>query len=171
MTAPGPNRARAPRPQPAPTCRTTVATVVLPIPRTVVGRGPTLEVSLVGYLSRVAAALGVPAESTASEVSDTATAYLGLTQRWCERPGRDLMLVWDERLGWYIAVESAYPGEKADVLAYLAGDVVPAIATVARFVTDAAAGRRGTITAPAAAAAEREVLSRRMSAQISARER
>ena len=54
-------------------------------------------------------------------MTDTATAYLGLDQRSATRPGHDLMLVWDERLGWYVAVETT-PTETPVVIAYLDGD-------------------------------------------------
>ncbi|WP_245617441.1 DUF6292 family protein [Amycolatopsis taiwanensis] len=42
----------------------------------------------------------MPPEATSFEVSDTATAYLGLARRWSARPVDDLMLVWSERHGW-----------------------------------------------------------------------
>jgi hypothetical protein len=101
-----------------------------------------LRRGLAGYVRAVASAVGVPAEATGFEVSDTATAYLGLAQRWRLRPGRDLMLVWTERDGWSVAVETG-PAESAVVVDYLGGDdVVPAPATVAVFVTDVIIGRR-----------------------------
>lgn len=95
---------------------------------------------LAGYVRQVATAVGVPAEATGYEVSDTATAYLGLNVRCFVRPGRDLMLVWDERLGWSVGVEPR-PGEPPVVLAFLGGaDAVPAPSAVARFVTDTVTG-------------------------------
>ena len=84
----------------------------------------TLNRRLAVYVRQVAAAIGVPAEATGYEVTDTATAYLGLDQRWATQPDHDLMLLWDERLGWYIAVETT-PTETPVVLAYLHGDTVP----------------------------------------------
>ncbi|MEU3273061.1 DUF6292 family protein [Saccharomonospora sp. NPDC006951] len=39
------------------------------------------------------------------EVTDTATVYLGLTSSTADRPHCDLMLVWDERFGWSVAIE------------------------------------------------------------------
>jgi hypothetical protein len=105
------------------------------------GGSPALSQSLARYVRQVAAAAGVPVDAVGYEVSDTATAYLGLTERMPEHAGRDLMLAWDERLGWYIGVEND-PGEPALVLCYLGGDAVPPPAAVARFVADAVAGRR-----------------------------
>jgi hypothetical protein len=101
-----------------------------------------LRQGLSGYVRAVAAAVGVPAEATGFEVSDTVTAYLGLAQRWALRPGRDLMLVWTERLGWYVAVETG-PAERPVVVDYLGGaDIVPAPQAVAWFVTDVISGQR-----------------------------
>src|SRR3569833_888565 len=59
----------------------------------------TLERSLRGYVQAVAAATGVPEESTTVEISDTATAYLGLPRRWPDRPDLDVMLVLSYRRG------------------------------------------------------------------------
>jgi hypothetical protein len=107
-----------------------------------------LSHGLAGYLRAVADAVGVPAEATSFEVSDTATAYLGLARRWSERPGEDLMLIWSEQHGWSIAVETD-PGATPMVVAYLAGaEVVPAPAVVARFVSDVIAGRRSGLARP-----------------------
>lgn len=112
------------------------------------GSTPTLSRGLAGYLRAVASAVGVPTEATSFEVSDTATAYLGLARRWPERPGDDLMLVWTERHGWTVAVETQ-PGEAPMVLAYFAGaDIVPAPSAVARFVTDVVAGVPSDLSPP-----------------------
>jgi hypothetical protein len=93
-----------------------------------------------GYVHAVARAVGVSPEATSYEVSDTATAYLGLHRRAPNYPDRDLMLVWGERDGWVVAVETG-PVEGPIVLAYLGGDVLPDPAAVARFVGDLVAGR------------------------------
>jgi uncharacterized protein DUF6292 len=99
-----------------------------------------LSRGLAGYLHAVAEAIGVPAEGTSFEISDTATAYLALAPRWSERPGADLMLVWAEQHGWAVAVETD-PADEPEVIAYLGGDdLVPEPSTVARFVTDVVAG-------------------------------
>ncbi|AIJ22311.1 MULTISPECIES: DUF6292 family protein [Amycolatopsis methanolica group] len=107
-----------------------------------------LSRGLAGYLRAVAEAVGVPAEATSFELSDTATAYLGLTRRWPTRPGEDLMLVWSEGSGWAVAVETG-PGETPMVLAWFAGDdVVPEPADVARFVTGVIAADRSDAPRP-----------------------
>ncbi|WP_370962514.1 DUF6292 family protein [Amycolatopsis sp. cg9] len=103
----------------------------------------TLERSLRGYVRAVAAATGVPDESTTVEISDTATAYLGLPRRWPDRPDHDVMLLWSERRGWSLAVETD-PADEPVLIARQGGDdLVPEPGLVARFVADAAAGRYG----------------------------
>jgi hypothetical protein len=126
-------------------------------------RPVTLNRRLAVYVHQVAAAIGVPAEATGCEVSDTATAYLGLDQRWPALPDQDLMLVWDERLGWYVAVENK-PAEAPVVLAYLDGDTVPTPAAVARFVADAAAGSHMPRIRPVHPQTDRAALAEKMAA-------
>ena len=128
------------------------------------GGSPTLSQSLAGYVRQVATAIGVPVDAIGYEVSDTATAYLGLATRSPEHAGRDLMLVWDERLGWYVGVET-HPDETPLVLCYLGGDAVPPTATVARFVTDAVAGHRADRLRPVLQPTDRTTLARQMSNQ------
>jgi hypothetical protein len=106
-----------------------------------------LSLGLAGYLSAVAEAIGVPAEGTTFEISDTATAYLALNRRWSHRPGKDLMLVWSERTGWTVSVETD-PSEDPMVVARLGADSVPEPDVVAQFVTDALAGDRAGFEAP-----------------------
>jgi hypothetical protein len=120
--------------------------------------------SLSAYVRQVAAAVGVPADAVGYEVSDTATAYLGLSQRLPEHAGRDLMLEWDERLGWSVGVETD-PSEKPLVLGYLVGDTVPPPARVAQFVADAVAGHRTDRLRPVLPHADRITLARQMAAQ------
>ncbi|WP_086853489.1 DUF6292 family protein [Amycolatopsis kentuckyensis] len=99
----------------------------------------TLERGLGEYVRAVAAAVGVPDESTTVEISDTATAYLGLPRRWPDRPDHDVMLVWSELRGWSLAVETD-PAEDPVLIARHGDDLVPSPGTVARFVADAVAG-------------------------------
>ncbi|WP_216214318.1 DUF6292 family protein [Amycolatopsis aidingensis] len=107
-----------------------------------------LHRGLAGYLRAVAGALAVPAEATSFEISDTVSAYLGLARRWNRRPERDLMLVWNERYGWALAVEPE-SGEPGTVLSYLPDEqVVPGPATVARFVTEVLDGHRTAEPSP-----------------------
>ena len=125
------------------------------------GGSPALSNSLAQYVRQVAIAIGVPVDAVGYEVSDTATAYLGLTERLPEHAGRDLMLGWDERLGWYVGVEN-HPDEAHLVLCYLGGDAVPPPAAVARFVADALAGRRTDRLRPVLPSSDRSTLARLM---------
>lgn len=125
----------------------------------------TLGGRLAEYVKQVAAAIEVPVEATGYEVSDTATAYLGLDQRWATHPDHDLMLVWDERLGWYIGVETT-PAEAPEVLAYLDGDTVPTPAAVARFVGEMTDGRPVSRVRPVLAAVERAELAAKLAAVL-----
>ncbi|QUQ67714.1 DUF6292 family protein [Kutzneria sp. CA-103260] len=91
-----------------------------------------LTLGLTGYLRAVANAVGEPAAGTSCEVSDTATAYIGLTVKG----PRDLMLVWSERDGWAVLVETA-PAESPIVVSRLGGDdPAPPPWVVSRFVSD-----------------------------------
>ncbi|MBB3663634.1 MULTISPECIES: DUF6292 family protein [Prauserella salsuginis group] len=139
---------------------------------------PALRRGLDGYIGAVADELEVPAESMSFEISDTATAYLGLSTRWPSWPGHDLMLIWDERAGWSIAVETT-PAERAVVIARLGGEPVPSPRVVSRWVETTLAGSRPqtaphqtttTQTAPphtTARAVDRHALAVRLSAYVS----
>jgi hypothetical protein len=116
---------------------------------------------LAAYVRQVALAVGVPAEATGYEVSDTATAYLALSQRMFARPDQDLMLAWDERLGWYVGVETK-PSEASVVVGYLGGAAVQTPAAVARFVADAVAGRCTIPIRPVLALTTRAALANQM---------
>jgi hypothetical protein len=123
-----------------------IAKPALPKPDPEPDGATALAHGLAGYLRAVAEAIGVPPEGTTFEISDTATAYLGLTRRWAQRPGQDLMLVWSERDGWIVSVETD-PGEAPIVVARLGGtDPVPEPDVVAKFVTNALAGPSETPT-------------------------
>ncbi|WP_410608171.1 DUF6292 family protein [Amycolatopsis sp. lyj-109] len=123
----------------------------------------TLERGLAQYVRAVASAVGVPVESTTVEISDTATAYLGLPRRWLDRPDHDVMLVWSERRGWSLAVETE-PTAAPEVIAHHGGeDLVPTPAVVARFVADAAAGQHlGPANPVAVTTATRTSLTRQL---------
>jgi hypothetical protein len=129
-------------------------------------QGPVpLSRRLAVYVDQVAAAVGAPAETTGYEVSDTATAtaHLGLGRRLRTWPHHDLVLFWDERLGWYIAVETT-PTEAPVVVAHLDGDTVPTPAAVARFVDGAAAGPPAARVRPCPPPTDRAELAVRMGA-------
>ncbi|WP_410614419.1 DUF6292 family protein [Amycolatopsis sp. lyj-109] len=128
-----------------------------------------LERGLGGYVRAVAAAVGVPDESTTVEISDTATAYLGLLRRWPGRPDHDVMLVWSERRGWSLAVETD-PADAPIVIArHSDDDLVPPPDAVARFVADTVAGHHTGHEGPGpATAATRRSLAERLSPYLHA---
>jgi hypothetical protein len=126
-------------------------------------RSMPLSGRLAHYVEQVATAVGVSADGVSHEVTDTATAYIPLDKRSVIQPEHDLMLVWDERLGWYIAVETT-PAEAPVVMAYLVGELVPPPGTVARFAADAAEGKLVNRIRPVVTATERSVLAERMAA-------
>jgi hypothetical protein len=74
------------------------------------------------------------------------------------------MLVWSERHGWSIAVETE-PAEPPVVVAHLGGgDPVPEPAVVGRFVADVEAGSPAGVARPEfPARGNREVLAKRLS--------
>ncbi|MGW4396651.1 DUF6292 family protein [Amycolatopsis nivea] len=107
---------------------------------------PGLESALAEYTRQVAELIGVPAEAVTCEVTDTATAYLGLTVRTADLPQRDLMLVWDERLGWSIAIEPR-GDDQPPAICHLGRQIAPSPAAVAQFVADVLRGsRRGQLS-------------------------
>ena len=127
------------------------------------GRPVPLSHRLASYVRHVADAIGVPADATGHEVTDTATAYLALEGRSPAHPDHDLMLIWDERLGWYIAVETT-PAEPPEVMTYLDGDIVPPPGTVAQFVTDTGNGVRINRIRPVQAITDRPALAEKIGA-------
>jgi hypothetical protein len=95
-----------------------------------------LTLGLNGYLRAVAAAIGESTAGASCEVSDTATAYIGLSRRGPRHGRRDLMLVWGECDGWAVLVETD-PTESPIVVSRLGGDdPAPPPWVVSRFVSD-----------------------------------
>ncbi|MEJ2852965.1 MULTISPECIES: DUF6292 family protein [unclassified Saccharothrix] len=83
------------------------------------------------YVERIGDALDLSGESWCCDAGPPATAYLALEGRLPSRPDRDVALVWDERQGWSVAVETGC-GEDLLVVAGLPG-LVPRPEVVARF--------------------------------------
>ncbi|MEU4675087.1 DUF6292 family protein [Amycolatopsis sp. NPDC023774] len=123
---------------------------------------PSLESALAAYTRAVAEQIGVPLDAVTHEVTDTATAYLGLTSRTADRPQRDLMLIWDERIGWYVAIEPR-GNDQPPVICHLRGRIAPPPTTVAQFVTDVLGGRRSGQLSPVPPQLDRATLAAHMS--------
>jgi hypothetical protein len=93
-----------------------------------------------GYLSAVTSALGIGLESCTVDLDLPASAYVALDMRLDRFPGRDLALLWNERNGWSVAVET-HRGEDLIALSYLGGaEVVPQPREVAKFLAAVLAG-------------------------------
>lgn len=106
--------------------------------------------ALRGYFAIVAAALGIGLESCTLDIDTPVSAYLAVDQKSAAFPEREVAVLWDERHGWSVAVET-HSGEDLIVLAYLDADtVVPPADLVARFVKEICAGdtRRGRPAPP-----------------------
>nr|WP_237439749.1 DUF6292 family protein [Amycolatopsis rubida] len=112
-----------------------------------VGAAPSLDSALAGYVRRVAEQIGIPLDAVTHEVTDTATAYLGLASGTAEHPRRDLMLVWDERLGWSVAIEPR-GNDHPPVIRRLRGHIAPPPAAVAQFVADVLDGHHNGQLSP-----------------------
>lgn len=99
-----------------------------------------------GYVTAVAAELGVGWESCALDLDTPVSAYIAMDWRLNRFPDRDAALLWDERHGWAVAVET-HSGEDLIVLAYLGGgsadgldSVVANPRVVTRFLSAVRAG-------------------------------
>lgn len=85
------------------------------------------------YVRAVARAIRVEPEAAWCEVAESSTAYVAVRERARDYPDRDVMLLWDERTGWQVALEPG-PEERLVVLSHVPGDVVPEPVDVARAV-------------------------------------
>lgn len=85
------------------------------------------------YVCDVASRLGVGLDSIFYELSQPANAYLALPQRARWLPTREVALLWDEGVGWALAIETG-SGEDLLLVAYLGGEVLPEPDMVATFV-------------------------------------
>jgi hypothetical protein len=85
-----------------------------------IGDHHTLRRSLLGYFEPVCDAVGVGLESCVLDLDHPVSAYIALDCRLDRYPDRDLALVWDERHGWALAMET-HSGEDLIVVRYLAG--------------------------------------------------
>jgi hypothetical protein len=111
-----------------------------------------------GYVTLVAAALGAGLESWATDPYPLASAYIALDVRLARHPRRDVALLWDERLGWSVCVET-HSGEDLIVVAYLGGELLAPPAAVQMFVEAVVAGLPvGTTEPPIMAPCGRDTL-------------
>jgi hypothetical protein len=97
----------------------------------------------------------VPGDATWCDVSDAASAYLGLPDLAPGKAGDTLMLLWDLHNGWTLEVDD--PLASSAVLASLGGDVAARPHVVSAFVHAVIEGRTWT-SSPLAGRDERPSL-------------
>lgn len=83
------------------------------------------------YALRVTRELGLSGESSCVDRQKPLRVYIAVDGRLPGHPDHDIALLWTERHGWAIAVES---GAELTVVEHLGGAVEPPPPTVARWV-------------------------------------
>jgi hypothetical protein len=101
------------------------------------------------YVRSVAEAVGVGTEASVVDLHDPIGAYLALDRCHPTCPDRDLALLWDQRHGWALGVETG-TGADVRVLGYLAVELLPAPEVVGKYVEWACrSGAIGAVRRPA----------------------
>jgi hypothetical protein len=113
------------------------------------------------YVHLVAEAVGVGAEASTIQFDDPVSAYLALDRCSPQHPDQDLALLWDERQGWALGVESAVSAD-VRVLGFLTLDVLPSPSTVADYVAAACRGDGFGAAVPDATLPDAEGLAERL---------
>lgn len=108
----------------------------------------TVERGLRCYVIRVAAGLGLGAESLWCELADTDNAYLALRDQLPANPTRDLALLWDDTRGWALGMETG-SGEDPLILARYGTDLLPPPEDVLAFAKTIIAHYPDTALVPA----------------------
>jgi hypothetical protein len=85
------------------------------------------------YVWLVAEAVGVGTEAAVVQLHDPLGAYLALDSRHAAYPDRDLALLWDERHGWALGLETDSDAD-VRVLGYLAVELLPPPRVVGTYV-------------------------------------
>lgn len=91
------------------------------------------------YVLLVAEALGVGAEASVLQLHDPVSVYLASDRSVPGHGDWDLALLWDERHGWALGVETD-GGAEVGVIDHMVTDVLPAPRVVADFVDRARQG-------------------------------
>ncbi|RSM79693.1 hypothetical protein DL991_12855 [Amycolatopsis sp. WAC 01375] len=84
------------------------------------------------YVSLVIEALGLHGDACCVQLEPIASAYIALERRLPNRPDRDVALLWDERHGWALGVETS-SGEDLIVIGYQGLELLPPPRAVATF--------------------------------------
>lgn len=93
------------------------------------------------YVRRVSEELGLRGEAFNAQTEPTASAYLALDRRLPDRPDRDVALLWTERHGWALTIETN-AGEDLVVAGYLTAESLPPPEVVAEFAQSLLSGER-----------------------------
>lgn len=82
------------------------------------------------YARQVSRALGLHGECSYVQAEDVASAYIALDGQLTRFPGRDVALLWNEKHGWSVGIET-HSGEDLVVVDYLGQNLLPAPEKVA----------------------------------------
>ncbi len=93
------------------------------------------------YVRRVNEELGLQGDAFYTQAEPTVSAYIALERRLPDRPDRDVALLWTERHGWALTVET-HAGEDLVVAGYLTAEPLPAPRVVADFAHGLLSGER-----------------------------
>ncbi|MFD4368611.1 DUF6292 family protein [Rhodococcus sp. NPDC058521] len=85
-----------------------------------------------GYIRTVVRELGVPIENWCCSTDPPMEAIVQIEGMLPGHPGRDVALVWGEKLGWALAVETR-SGEDMIIVRELGGEPMPAPSVVRAF--------------------------------------
>lgn len=91
------------------------------------------------YVQLVAEEIGCSGDAFWVQLESPVSAYLPMEDQLPRYPNRDLALLWDERHGWCLAVETA-SGEDLIVVSYFGHSHVPPPRVVAAFVAQLLSG-------------------------------
>jgi hypothetical protein len=94
-----------------------------------------------GYVRQVAGALGLSPQCCCVQGEQPSNAYVALDGQLPAFPGRDVALLWDERHGWSLAIET-HSGEDLIVVEQHGGEPRPAPRAVARWARSVLLGDR-----------------------------
>ncbi len=109
---------------------------------------------LLRYVGLVGDAIGMGAAASMVQLDEPISVYLPLDRCAAEYRDRDLALLWDERCGWALAVESG-GGVDLRIAGFLGSGLVPAPRVVADYVDRAChGGGFGDASPPEPAAAD-----------------
>jgi Family of unknown function (DUF6292) len=82
-----------------------------------------------GYVRSVTRSVGLRGECSYIQTDDIAHAYVAIDGSLPSYPNHDVALLWDETHGWAAAIEN-HSGREPQIVARLAGDVLPSPETV-----------------------------------------